>query len=83
MITRAGQTIILDGPCTVEDAEALLGHIHAGADEIDITGCTFLHTACLQVLLAARETKIIGTPASAALAQWVAPFIQAPASTEI
>jgi hypothetical protein len=77
MIERAGRTIVLAGACTVEDAETLFNQALEGADAIDISGCTFLHTACLQVLLVAR-LQLIGTPADPALARWIAPFLQAP-----
>ena len=78
MITRAGTTIMLQGACTVEDADTLLSQLQDGADCMDISACTLLHTACLQELLAARETTAcLGTPASPALAQWVAPLILA------
>jgi len=77
MIERAGGTIRLTGSCTVEDAETLFNQVLEGAEAIDVSGCSFLHTACLQVLLAAR-LRLTGTPADPALARWVAPFLQAP-----
>ena len=77
MIARADQTILLRGACTVEDAETLFNQVLEGADGIDVSGCAFLHTACLQVLLSAH-VKLIGTPADPALARWVAPLLQAP-----
>jgi hypothetical protein len=77
MIARAEQTILLQGACTVEDAETLFNQVLEGAEAIDIGGCTFLHTACLQVLLAA-PVKLIGTPADPALARWVAAILQPP-----
>jgi hypothetical protein len=77
MIARADQTILLQGSCTVEDAETLFNQVLEGADAIDVSGCSFLHTACLQMLLAA-PVKLIGTPADPALARWVAALLQAP-----
>jgi hypothetical protein len=70
MIERAGDTIMLRGPCPVEDAETLLTMLQDGAAGIDWSGCTLLHTACLQVLLAAG-VPVTGTPAEAGLAKWV------------
>lgn len=79
-IERNGRTILLQGNCTVEDAETLLNQLHEGANTVDMSGCTLLHTACLQVLLAAN-VKLTGTPGNTKLAQWVAPALLAP--TEI
>jgi hypothetical protein len=75
-IRRDHDTVVLEGQCDVEDAEVLVQHLQAGATLIDWAGCTHLHTACLQVLLAAR-LPVHGTPPSASLARWVAPLLQA------
>ena len=51
--------VLLDGPCTVEDAEPLLQLLQANPDAaLDWTQCTHLHTAVLQVILAARPRRI-------------------------
>jgi hypothetical protein len=69
-IRRVDETVLLDGVCAVEEAETLMHEIQAGATVIDWTGCAHLHTACLQVLLAAGlPTR--GTPANPALARWL------------
>jgi hypothetical protein len=48
-------TIVLDGACPVEDAESLLRLLQtAPAASLDWSTCTHLHTAVLQVILAAR-----------------------------
>jgi hypothetical protein len=79
MIDRAGDRIILQGACAVEDAETLLNLVQQGAEAIDWTGCTRLHTACLQVLLAAG-LPLLGPPANPALARWVTPRLTAAAA---
>jgi hypothetical protein len=73
-IRRDENVIFLEDACTVEDADALLAELQAGAGLLDWTGCTFLHTACLQLILAAR-LPLRGTPADAALARWAAPLL--------
>jgi hypothetical protein len=45
---------VLTGRCGVEEAEALLDTLCAGARRVDLSGCEQLHTALLQILLAAR-----------------------------
>ena len=50
-----GTTIVLDGHCPVEEAEPLLQFLQASpAACLDWRQCTHLHTAVLQVILAAR-----------------------------
>jgi len=58
-LTNEG-AIILVGECPVEDAETLLEHLQARrAGPVDWSGCTRLHTAVLQVLMAAKP-KLVG-----------------------
>jgi hypothetical protein len=51
-------TIVLEGSCPVEDAEPLLQMLQQtpGAT-LDWSGCSQLHTAVLQIVLAARPTR--------------------------
>jgi hypothetical protein len=61
--------------CTVEDALPLLEFLKGSdAPEVDLSACTYLHTALLQLLLAARP-RIAVPPADPALARWVAPLL--------
>jgi hypothetical protein len=76
-IRRDDDMVLLEGICAVEDAELLMQEFLAGATLIDWGGCTHLHTACLQVILAAR-VPISGTPANPALARWLAPILDLP-----
>jgi hypothetical protein len=52
-------TIMLEGHCPVEDAELLLQLLQAAPDNpLDWTHCTHLHTAVLQVIMAACPVRI-------------------------
>lgn len=53
------QILILTGVCTVEEAEAVLEWIieHPGG-ELDLTQAEHIHTAILQVLLAAAKSRV-------------------------
>jgi hypothetical protein len=73
-IRRDEDTVHLDDVCAVEDADALVQELGAGATRIDWSGCTHLHTACLQVLMAAG-VPMRGIPSNPALARWVAPLL--------
>jgi len=76
-VRREGEAILLEGVCPIEDAETLLQHAQDGASCIDWSGCTHLHAACLQVLLASG-LGLCGGPTSAltpAFGQWLAPLL--------
>lgn len=73
-IRLAGDAVILEDICTVEDAESLAQALQTGATVIDWTNCTHLHTACLQVILAAGALTR-GVPVNADLALWLAPLL--------
>lgn len=72
----AGDTVLLEDVCPVEDAETLMHLLQAGASHVDWSGCTHLHTACLQVLLVSG-LPVRGLPSSTALARWVEPLLAA------
>jgi hypothetical protein len=62
--------IVLDGECPVEDAEVLLQLLQAQPDgPVDWSACTRLHTAVLQVLMAAAPPTR-GACADAFVARW-------------
>ncbi len=71
-IRRDDDTVLLEDVCAVEDAEILMLELQAGAAVIDWSGCTHLHTACLQVIMLAR-VPTRGLPANEALARWLLP----------
>ena len=62
------------GPLTVDDAETLLQELAqrggAGAPWADLSGCTHVHAACLQVLMAAG-VRVTAWPLDTALGTWL------------
>ncbi len=73
-IRRDEDVVMLEATCPVEDAEILMQEVQAGAALLDWSGCSHLHTACLQVILVSR-LPIRGVPANPALARWVGPIL--------
>jgi hypothetical protein len=68
---EATGTVALVGACSVEDAEALLQLLQSTpAAPCDWTRCSHLHTAVVQVMLAARPA-LIGPCGDAWIEQWV------------
>ncbi|MBV5310924.1 hypothetical protein [Chromatium okenii] len=64
-------TLIAGELLTIEDAESLLEWLlKHPRGQLDLTACTHLHAANLQVLLAARP-KIAAWPQHAPLATWL------------
>lgn len=81
MTVRAGSEgfIELTGTCPSADAEPLLQLLLASPRAtVDWRDCRGAHTAVIQVLMAARP-RLLGPPADARLAEWVAPAMTAPA----
>ena len=67
--------IVLEGRCAVEEAEPLLQMLQATpAAPCDWTRCSHLHTAVVQVILAARPA-LIGPCRAPYVEQWIAPRI--------
>ena len=74
------RTARLTGVVTVEDAEPLAVWLRARAGartpaRVDLGTCTHLHTAVLQVLLAAH-VQVTVPPVDPFLRDWVAPLLQ-------
>lgn len=66
-------TLVLDGVCPVEDAEALLQLLQATpVAVIEWSQCRQLHTAVFQVVLASGRVPV-GPCGDAWVAQWLAP----------
>jgi hypothetical protein len=64
--------------CTVEDALPLFEFLtNSEAPQIDLSACTYLHTALLQLLLVAGP-RIAAPPADPSLARWVVPLLNPP-----
>jgi hypothetical protein len=69
----ADGTIALEGPCPVEDAELLLRLLQETPDAaVDWTHCGRLHTAVVQVMLAARPADL-GACGDVWLGNWLSP----------
>lgn len=75
--------LVCAGTLAVDDAEALLQHLLerpvaavapdaplAAATDADLGECVHVHSACLQVLMAAR-VRVTRWPADAGLADWL------------
>jgi hypothetical protein len=64
-------TITLDGDCSVEDAEPLLQMLlETPAARVDWTRCGHLHTAVVQVILAAKPA-LAGPCGDPWIRQWI------------
>lgn len=76
-VRQQGTGIVLEGDCPVEDAEALAGLLREPTlTYIDWTGARKVHTAVVQVLLAARRSPI-GPCGDAFVARWIEPHVVA------
>jgi hypothetical protein len=70
-IKYKGNQVLLHDAVSVEDAEGLLEWLlKKPASKVDLSGCTHLHPANLQVLMAARCT-IKALPLDSSLASWI------------
>ena len=66
-------TIVLDGRCPVEDAEPLLQLLQANPSApLDWTRCGHLHTAVLQVIMAAQPL-LLGRCGDPWVQEWAKP----------
>jgi len=64
-------TLVCAGSLSVDDAEALQQQLLASPEApLDLDACTHVHSACLQVLMAA-PARIAAWPRDAALAGWL------------
>ncbi|NDY90494.1 hypothetical protein [Ideonella livida] len=62
---------VLTDNVTVEEAEGLLGWVQERPEaRVDLAGCQHLHTAVLQVLMAA-DLRVTAWPADAELTAWL------------
>ena len=73
-----GDAARFDGACDADAAQELLEWLEPrpGRAAIDLAGCTGLHTAVLQVLLAARPA-VAAVPEDPFLRRWVTPLLEA------
>jgi hypothetical protein len=72
-----GATVYCEAECMVEEALPLLERLrtHRGA-KVDMTDCTYIHTAVLQVLAAAAQENVT-PPASPEMAGWLSAILAA------
>ncbi|TCT01723.1 hypothetical protein [Aquabacter spiritensis] len=71
------ETLVLEGHCPVEDAEALLRLLSATPDAcVDWRGCESAHAALVQILLATGARRR-GPPAGPFLRSFVDPALDA------
>lgn len=68
---------VFDGDCALEEAMPLAEWLEAGPAAVDLSACTGLHTALLQLLLAGG-VRLDAAPADPFLARWVAPLLPTP-----
>jgi hypothetical protein len=74
-VRLAGGVIILEGDCPIDEAEPLLELLLANPGaSVDWSACGQLHTAVVQVLLAARP-PMEGEPGTPFLRRWIDPII--------
>lgn len=73
---REDGVIVLEGRCPVEDAEPLLQMLQATpAGPCDWVGCSHLHTAVFQIVMAARPS-MIGPCGDPWIERWVCPELE-------
>jgi hypothetical protein len=81
-LRRSRRTVHIEGECGVEEALALVELLAGPAPlTVDLTRCTHLHTALVQVLAAGTRRRIM-PPQDEFLARWLMPFL-APVSAEV
>ena len=72
----ADRTVLLEGACPIEDAEALQRQlIDNPGGPVDWRACTAAHTAVIQILLAARPV-LRGPPENEFLRNCIEPLLQ-------
>lgn len=70
-----GPNVVFEGACMVEEALGLAEHWRAAPPgTADLSACTYLHTALLQVIAAAAPAAVVA-PADPLLARWIMPFL--------
>lgn len=79
-LSLGSRTARLEGHVGIDDTEALVAWLRrTRTPTVNLKGCTHLHTAVLQALVAAR-IKVSAAPADDFLAAWILPMLeQAPA----
>jgi hypothetical protein len=74
-VTLSRNVATLTGIVSVDDAEPLAQWLRVTRrPQVKLAGCSHLHTAALQALLAARPA-VLSPPAEPFLARWIAPLL--------
>jgi hypothetical protein len=74
-VTLARNVATLTGIVSVDDAEPLAQWLReTRRPQVKLAGCTHVHTAALQALLAARPA-VVSPPIEPFLARWIAPLL--------
>jgi len=72
----ANQIIVLEGRCRIEEAEMLLGYLLEDGDRlVDLSGCETMHSAVVQILMAAKPV-ISGRPIDPFLCAHILPLLE-------
>lgn len=78
-----GSLIRIEGRCRLEEAETLLDALlRLDSPRVDLTGCTALHTAVVQILLASR-VPVAGQPDAPFLVRHILPLLAPDASASV
>ena len=77
VLKSADGILLLEGACPSDDAETLLQHLTASPQAtVDLRNCLSIHTAVIQVLLAAKP-RLLGPPtADTPLWRWAYPNLR-------
>ena len=69
-VVLTGTSVRFEDVCTVEDAMEFIEYLRSNeTPEVDLSACTYLHTALLQLLFHAHP-RITAAPADPFLARW-------------
>ena len=75
-VRLADGIIVLEGRCRIEEAETLLRHLLENGDRpIDLSGCETMHSAVVQILIAAKPA-ISGRPIDPFLCAHILPLLE-------
>jgi len=77
VLKSAEGTLLLEGGCPSDDAEILLQHLTSSPTaKVDLRNCQSIHTAVIQVLLAAQPKLLGPPPADTPLWRWAYPNLR-------
>jgi hypothetical protein len=76
VLKPADDVLLLEGACPIEDAEILLQHLTGSPSAtVDLRNCLSMHTAVIQVLLAAKPALLGPPSADTPHSRWVYPAL--------